>query len=139
MWIRRILLSIVGLAFILVILMAVGIAALNSQWFLHFAESKAKEFAGRQVTIGAFALDFGRISRLRVENLSIANPSWASDPSLASVDLLEVGIDVLPLLKGDLLISDVQATAPVVHLERSGRGTTNWSIADEGNSSHSDQ
>lgn len=139
MWVRRILLSIVGLAFILVILVAVGVAALNSQWFLHFAESKATELAGRQVTIGAFALDFGRISRLRVENLLIANPSWASDPSLASVDLLEVGIAVLPLLKGDLLISDVQATAPVVHLERSGRGSTNWSIADEGKSSHSDQ
>ncbi|WP_447962956.1 AsmA family protein [Nitrospira sp. Ecomares 2.1] len=139
MWIRRILLSIVGLAFILVILVAVGIAALNSQWFLHLAESKATEIAGRQVTIGAFALDFGRISRLRVENLSIANPSWASDPSLASVNRLEVGIDILPLLKGDLVIPDVQATAPVVHLERSGRGTTNWSIADEGNSSHSNQ
>jgi AsmA family protein len=139
MWIRRILLSIVVLVFILVILVAVGIAALNSQWFLHFAESKATELAGRQVTIGAFDLDFGRISRLRVKNLSIANPAWASDPSLASVDRLEVGIDLLPLLKGDLVIPDLQATAPVVHLERSDRGATSWTIADKGNSSHSDQ
>ncbi|WP_443147801.1 AsmA family protein [Nitrospira sp.] len=109
--------------------------ALNSQWFLHFAESKLTESLGQQVNIGALEVDVGRIARLRVEKLWVANPSWAADPYLASVDVLEAGIDLMKLLRGDLLITDLQATAPVVHLELSGQGKGNWAQTNEGDSS----
>ncbi|MCA9453757.1 MAG: AsmA family protein, partial [Nitrospira sp.] len=107
---------------------------LNSQWFLHFAESRLTESLGQQVTIGALKVDPGRISRLRVEKLWVANPSWAADPYLASVDVVEVEIDLMNILRGDLLITDLQATAPVVHLERSGHGKSNWAQTNNGNS-----
>ncbi|MEX2491610.1 MAG: AsmA family protein [Nitrospirales bacterium] len=137
MWLRRILLSLGVFCALIAICMTVGVFVLNSQWFLHFAESKATEYVGRKVTIGSFELDFGRISRLRVQDLSIANPSWASDPSLATVDMLAMKVRVLPLLKGDLQITDLQATTPVVHLERSGQGQANWTFTPAGSAGDS--
>ncbi len=113
--------------------------ALNSQWFLHFAESKLTESLGQPVNIAALEIDVGRIARLRVEKLWVANPSWAADPYLASVDVLEAGIDLMKLLRGDLLITDLQATAPVVHLEWSRQGKGNWAQANEGDSSPDNQ
>ena len=113
--------------------------AVNSQWFLHFAESKLTESLGQQVNIGALEVDVGRIARLRVEKLWVANSSWAADPYLASVDVLEAGIDLINLLRGDLLITDLQATAPVVHLELSGQGKGNWAETKEGDSSPDNQ
>ncbi|GJL57761.1 MAG: hypothetical protein NPIRA03_06180 [Nitrospirales bacterium] len=121
-------------ACVIAILVPMGITVLNSQWFLRFAESKLTETLGQQVKIGTLKVDVGRISRLRVEKLWVANPSWAADSSLASVDVLEVGIDLMKLMGGDLLITDLQATAPIVHLERSGEGTANWAQTNGGDS-----
>lgn len=134
-WSGKLLTSIILLACVIVIPVAGGIILLNSQWFLHFAESRLTESLGQQVTIGALKVDPGRISRLRVEKLWVANPSWAADPYLVSVDVVEVEIDLMNILRGDLLITDLQATAPVVHLERSGHGKSNWAQTNNGNSS----
>ncbi|MBA3613459.1 MAG: AsmA family protein, partial [Nitrospirales bacterium] len=138
-WVRNTLVTIAILLAVMAILVAGGLAVLNSQWALDLVESKLTEQVGQQVKIGSFELELGQQIRVRIAEASVANPSWASNPFLASVDALEVWIDPIELLGGDLLITDIQTTAPVVHLERSVHGRANWAMGNGAHPSSADQ
>jgi hypothetical protein len=49
---------------------------------------------------------------------------------LASLDVLEVEIDVIELVGGELVFTEVYAAEPVIHLERSIDGIANWAERD---------
>ncbi len=125
---RIIIVSIVVLFLVTIIGGAISISRLDPPWVANIAEDKLTELLGQDVTIDSIDIDLGTVIFLRAENASVANPPWASEPSLASVDVLEVGIDVFELFSGDLVFTEVNATEPVVHLERSAQGTANWEI-----------
>ncbi|HBP86797.1 MAG TPA: hypothetical protein DD706_03765 [Nitrospiraceae bacterium] len=137
-WIRRILISIAALFTVIAVLVIVGLSVMNSEWGLEFVESKLTESVGQQVTINSFKVDPGRIIRVQIEKASVANPSWASNPYLASVETLDMGIDAIELLGGDLVLEHLQATAPVVHLERSAQGKANWAMESDARDSSPD-
>ncbi|WP_454061488.1 AsmA family protein [Candidatus Nitrospira salsa] len=120
-----------GLVLVVVLCGATVTLILNSQWFQNFAEVKLSEIIGQNVTIASIRLDPGAITRIRVEQASVANPSWASNPFLASVDVLTIGIDVFELLGGDLVLADVQLIKPVVHLETSAQDRANWQLEEQ--------
>ena len=118
---------------------ALSISLLNPRWVAHLAESKLTDLVGQEVRIDSIDIDLGTVIRLRAENASVANPPWASDPYLASVEIFEVGIDVFELLSGDLVLTDVQLAKPVVHLERGNHGGANWAVGASEEFSSDDQ
>ncbi|GJL63359.1 MAG: hypothetical protein NPIRA04_20130 [Nitrospirales bacterium] len=127
--------SIAVLVLLLLIGGAIGLSILDPRWVANIAESKMTEMVGQEVTIDSIDFDLGTVIRLRVENAAVANPSWASHPYLASVDALEVGIDVSALLAGDLVITDVRVVDPVIQLEKTSQGQANWVFKEEPTSS----
>jgi len=136
---RIIMISIAVMFLVLFIGGAIGLSMLNPRWVANIAESKMTEMVGQEVTIDSIDFDLGTVIRLRVENAAVANPSWASNPYLASVDVLDVGIDVSELLGGDLVITDVQMVDPVIQLEKSSQGQANWIFKKEPTSSGNNQ
>ncbi len=129
-----------GILFLVIVLVsAIGISMLNPQSVANIAESKLTELIGQKVTIDSIDINLGTITLVRVENVSVANPPWASDPSLASVDILEIGIDMFGLLGGDLVLTEVQMVEPVVHLERSAQYGANWITKEGDRSGNADQ
>ena len=132
---RIVIASIAALFFGVTLFVVTSAFVFNSDWFMNLAKAKLTDYIGQEVAIDSIDIDLGQIIRLRVENISVANPPWASTLNLASVDMLEVGLDVLELLSGDLVLTEVRLDEPVLHLERSISGTANWAMAEDGTSS----
>src|SRR6185436_17305962 len=53
----------------------------------------------------------------RVEKVSFANPEWATEKYLFTVEAMEVTISVTPLLAGRINIPRIHLERPVVNLE----------------------
>ncbi|WP_454061472.1 AsmA family protein [Candidatus Nitrospira salsa] len=130
---------ITSLVLVIVLCVVLGAVMLNSQWFQEFIETTLSETIGQKVSIDSIKLNLGHITRLRVEQISVANPSWASKPYLASVEVLEVGIDLSELLVGDLVFTEVQIIKPVFQLEKSAQNKANWVLTEESVSSPDEQ
>ncbi len=60
---------------------------------------------GREVRIaGEFTPDIGLSSRLVTTDLSLANPSWSSEPAMVTIDRLAIEVDLWSLVSGPLRI-----------------------------------
>ncbi len=64
--------------------------------------------------------------RFRAENISFANPDWATEDLMFSADAVEASISLLPLLRGRVVVPDVHLQAAQVNLEQDAEGRKNW-------------
>jgi AsmA protein len=81
----------------------------------------------REVRIGGpIELQRSLRPRFTVQQLTVANAPWASQPLLASVERLEIQVALLPLLARRLEIVELRIVGADVHLERGADGTPNW-------------
>ena len=64
--------------------------------------------------------------RFRAEKVSFANPDWASEDYMFRADALEASIEVLPLLRGRVVVPKMHLQRPEVFLERDAEGRKNW-------------
>ena len=89
--------------------------------------------SGRQLSIeGDFDVDyFPWPPRVRAEQVSFANAPWGTEPTMLEMQALEFTIEVLPLLRGQLVAPEVILTSPNVVLERSADGRRNWILSPE--------
>ena len=58
----------------------------------------------------------------------IDNPSWAKRPQFATVDALEVEVEILPLLARKIIIPHIALSNPVVDLERTMDQKNTWTF-----------
>jgi uncharacterized protein involved in outer membrane biogenesis len=75
---------------------------------------------------GAIGLERSLTPRFVVEEVSVANPPWASRPLLASAKRLEVQVALLPLLRRRLEVVELDLVGADVRLERRRDGTPSW-------------
>ncbi len=81
----------------------------------------------REVRIdGKIGLEPSLWPRFVVEDISIGNPSWAKVPDLVRVKRFEIQVALLPLLRKEVKILELNLIGAHVHLERDQEGTPNW-------------
>ena len=117
---------------LLVSAVAVILAFYDSDDLKHLAAGAASAALGREVAInGSADLDLGWVTRIRVNDLTVANAEWAKakDPYMAEVAQLDVAIDVWELLKGRILIPEMDIARPRIDLEKNADGEANWRFA----------
>ncbi|MBC7513918.1 MAG: AsmA family protein [Herminiimonas sp.] len=61
-------------------------------------------------------------------NVRIDNPAWAKRPQFATVDALEVEVEILPLLARKIIIPRIALSNPVVDLERTLDQKNTWTF-----------
>ena len=61
-------------------------------------------------------------------NVRIDNPAWAKRPQFATVDALEVEVEILPLLARKIIIPRIALRNPVVDLERTLDQKNTWTF-----------
>jgi uncharacterized protein involved in outer membrane biogenesis len=66
--------------------------------------------------------------RFVVEDIQIANPSWASRPNFAAIEKLQLQVALLPLLKQRLQIVQFKLVGADILFERRRDGTPNWPL-----------
>ncbi|MCE8033201.1 AsmA family protein [Halomonas sp. MCCC 1A11057] len=106
------------------LLLAAAALFLESPWFRGWLAGQASEQLGREVAIGDHGIDWGLPLTLRLDEVSIANASWAEDP-MARLDELTVTLDVGALLQGEIELERLAIERPEVVVLRREDGTTN--------------
>lgn len=83
---------------------------------------------GRDFAInGEFDVDLGRITRVHMGGITVENADWAKQPeNMVEIQALDVGIDVLALLKGDIVVEALHVDTPKVRLTKNEAGEANW-------------
>jgi uncharacterized protein involved in outer membrane biogenesis len=61
-----------------------------------------------------------------LEGLKIGNPPWAGKPLMLDLPRLTIKVSLARLLTGSLLLTEVEADAPEIDLERDAKGRANW-------------
>jgi len=63
---------------------------------------------------------------IAVDDVTIGNPPWAEDPTMATLKRAEFSLSLLPLLNQHVVIRQIQLTGPAASLQRLKDGRANW-------------
>ena len=118
-----------ALRYILVASAVVGALALSFALFPWHAlrgplASYVSHELQRDVTIRDLDVTFGRVTRVRLDDVSIGNAAWSADPSMARAASMVLYFSLGSLLRGEP--DYVQLVRPDLLLERNSEGAANW-------------
>lgn len=122
----------IGILFLILIIVAVGggyyfIKNFDLNKYKSYAEDLAGKELGRKLAInGEASLAISLIPTLVVNDVELANASWAKQPQMVKVKQLEISFAVLPLLHKEIVIDNVNLVNPEIYLEQAADGKANW-------------
>lgn len=124
----------------LVVLGGVALVLLwDWNWFKGPLAARLSLVANRQVTIeGPLEVDLGRVTHVRLRDLSIANDDGFPGDHLARVEGIDLAVEMMPLLRGRLVLPRIAVTRPDLNLVRHKDGTGNWTLGRTGPDSRSE-
>ncbi|MBL3526712.1 MAG: AsmA family protein [gamma proteobacterium endosymbiont of Lamellibrachia anaximandri] len=115
------------------LLLVMGLMLTASYWLNANRDILAAGFSetlGREVSLnGELALGLSLYPTLVAENISIANPAWASRANLLELKRLELQLTLLPLLNGELLVKRLLLQGADLMLESTEKQGGNWVFA----------
>ena len=96
-------------------------------WFKGPVERAVETRTGRSFTIGGdLDVDLGRVTTIRADALELGNADWSEDARMAAADRLQLSIEILPLLRGQVRIPEIRLQRPQVRLEIGPDREGNW-------------
>lgn len=120
------------------IVLAVVVAVLATPFLIPLTiyrgriESAASLALSREVHIkGPMHLTVYPDLGLSLSDVTIANVAGARDPQMMAIEKLVVGAKLMPLLSGELEVTELTLEKPVIHLEIAKDAKPNWSFAKE--------
>ncbi len=130
---RTLIKIIAGLLLVVVAVVVVLAFIIDPNDYKDEIRTRAEAALGRSVDIGGdIDLRLGLTTDLAIDDVRLANASWASEPQMVTVDDFAVEVRVLPLLRGSLDIKGLQLRGARILLERNEAGEANWEFtADE--------
>ncbi len=121
------------IAVLLVAVVVAGVAVLKSMDFNEYRgliAEQVKAATGRDLTIaGDLRLDISLTPAVAVEGVTFANAPWGSRPEMVTLRRLEVQVELLPLLTGDVRVTRVVLIGLDALLETDAKGRGNWEFA----------
>jgi uncharacterized protein involved in outer membrane biogenesis len=84
-----------------------------------------KNATGRNLSLGHISLKIGLIPVLRVEDVRLQNPPWASRPDLFRIRRMELELDLLPLLRRHVKVKRLLLVEPDIQVESDHSGVSN--------------
>lgn len=113
---------------LLLIAIVVLLVSWDWNWFKGPVERQVQARTGRSFDIGGnLDVDLGRVTTIRADALRFGNAAWSKDPTMASADRLEFGIEIWPLLlHRQVRIPDIHLSKPKLQLEQGPNGVGNW-------------
>ena len=122
-WIIRVAMALLVFALILVgavfLIPAEKVAALAAREF--------SKITGRELVIsGSVRPSFYPVLGVKTGPISVANAQWSDEGPLVQAASMEIAVDIAALMAGDVRITGLQVTDPVIVLERNEEGLANW-------------
>lgn len=92
-------------------------------------QARAKEATGRDLRIdGDISLSLLPVIAVSVEDVGFSNAPGATTPEMATIDRLDVALQILPLLSGEVAVDRFILEKPVINLEVDENGKPNWQL-----------
>lgn len=104
-------------------------------WFKGPVERQAQTLTGRSFVIaGDLDVDLGRVTIIRADGLQLGNAAWSKQPTMASLDRLELHIEPWPLItKREVRVPEIRLLRPRIALETGPKkGENNWTFGTSG-------
>ena len=120
----------IGIALLmLVILIALLLALMSSNWVRDIAAQQISERTGRKLTInGEWNINWSLTPHIRVEQIQFENASWSKQSDMLELAALDLRIDLIELLNGHVILPEIILTKPNIVLEKSPEGEPNWKL-----------
>jgi len=124
LWLASTLLGLLALP----LLLALALALFGWNWARAPLQDLALRKTGRELRIaGDLSVAFAwPVARIRAQGVSFANPPWATQTQMISVEAMTVGLDLRELLKGRLQAPEVRLSKPRIFLEQASGNRKTW-------------
>jgi AsmA family protein len=120
----------VGLFILVVAAGATGVAILmttSPEEIRDFVAGQVKDATGRELAIkGKLDLEISLVPSLVMNDVTFANAKWASSPNMLSLKRLEAGLELMPLLQGEIRLTQIVLVEPNINLETNAKGQGSW-------------
>lgn len=94
-----------------------------------YAEDIVYKQTGRKLSLnGEAGLKISLIPTVVLNDVTLSNADWAKPENMVNVKSVEVSLDILPLLKKELVINTVNLINPEINLAVNKNGTPNWAF-----------
>ncbi|MEL6774019.1 MAG: AsmA family protein [Pseudomonadota bacterium] len=114
----------------LVVLLVVGAVAalflIPTDRIVAVATNQIEAATGRTASLGAVEPSFWPVLGLRAEGVTLANAPGAARPAMIEAAEVAIGVEILPLLSGDIALTEIRIADAVIALEVASDGTPNW-------------
>ncbi len=107
------------------------VASLDVQRVADFARGQIKSATGRDLVIdGPVELQVSLTPAVNLEAVRFANAPWGSRADMATLRRLEIEVELLPLLFGEVVVKRLVVVEPDILLETGAEGQGNWVFAE---------
>jgi uncharacterized protein involved in outer membrane biogenesis len=125
------LLKIAGIVLgVLIVIVAGALFWVSTQDFSKYQSviaDQVKQSTGRELKInGKFAVKIGLSPALQVSDVTFQNASWGTRPELGKIKQLDVELQLIPLIFGDIKVNRVVLSGADLLLETDKQGRNNW-------------
>lgn len=111
----------------LVLLIVLLLLIFDWNMLKHPIERRVSAATGREFHInGDLSVKLSMKPRITLQGITLGNLPGAKEPQMASVEQLQFRLHLLKLLRGEIVLSQLKATAPRVLLEKNLKGEPNW-------------
>lgn len=119
-----------GAALVLLALLAAGaLFLLPAERIAALVTQEVSARTGRDFFIlGKVRPVFFPVLGVRVGEIRFGNAEWSRSETMLSAESLVVGVELMPLLGGEIRIRDFRLQEPVLLLERNAEGIGNWEL-----------
>lgn len=117
-----------GVVLVVILLLGLVLALFDWNWLRGPIMRSVTEKTGRELVInGDLKVRLGWPAlRIRTSGLTFANPPWAKEKQMVTVENLEVSVNVPQLFKRNVILNEVWVGHAVVSLEESADERKNW-------------
>jgi AsmA protein len=125
------------LGIVVVVIVAV-VLLIPRERIVALAADQVRAATGRELTLaGDLSPSFWPVLGVRTGPVALSNADWAEAPAMISASAAEIGIELMPLISGEVKVTALRLIDPVVALEIDGDGRANW-VFDDGSGARGD-
>ncbi|MDE0537431.1 MAG: AsmA family protein [Rhodospirillales bacterium] len=126
----RLLLGLAAVVVAVAVTAAAIIMTTDTRQIAGIISERVKAATGRELVIaGDMEMRLSLVPTLSATDVRFGNASWGSRPDMVRLDRVEVGLALVPLLNGNIRLSQLTLIGPDILLEVSPEGTPNWRIS----------
>lgn len=91
------------------------------------AADQVKAATGRELRVsGGISPSFYPVLGVETGAVALANAEWGKAPAIVSAAGVKIGVELLPLLSGEIRVKEISLLDPIVSLEVNEAGKGNW-------------